>query len=211
MTWSSRSNPTGIVETVEPTKERNPEAKIHYIPHHAVVRRDRKTTKLRIVYDASAKSKGPSLNDRLYAHPKFNQHILDILLRFQSYHTALVADIEKAFLMISMVERDWDVLQFLWVKDIKQDPPEVCILRFARVIFRVSSSPFLLNTTIKHHLEQSHPDLVQTLTQSTYVDDIVSGADSEEAAFDMYIESRGVLRSGGFNLQKFITISTSLQ
>lgn len=143
----------GIVETVEPTKERNPEAKIHYIPHHAVVRRDRKTTKLRIMYDASAKSKGPSLNDRLYAHPKFNQHILDILLRFRSYHTALVADIEKAFLMISMAKRDWDVLQFLWVKDIKQDPPEVCILRFARVIFGVSSSPFLLNTTIKPHLE----------------------------------------------------------
>lgn len=75
-------------------------------------------------------------------------------------------------------------LRFLWVKNIKQDPPEVYVLRFARVVFGVSSSPFLVNATIKHHLEQfrdSHPDLAQTLTQSTYVDDVVSGADSEEA------------------------------
>ena len=29
---------------------------VHYIPYHAVIRRDRSTTRLRIVYDASAKS-----------------------------------------------------------------------------------------------------------------------------------------------------------
>ena len=39
----------------------------HYVPHHAVVLRDKETTRLRIVYDASAQSNGPSLNDSLYA------------------------------------------------------------------------------------------------------------------------------------------------
>ena len=47
------------------------------------------------------------------------------------------------------------MLQFLWVNDLAKDPPDVCILRFTRVVFRVSSSPFLLNVTIKYHLEQS--------------------------------------------------------
>ena len=41
---------------------------VHYIPHREVVREERDTTKLRIVYDASAKMKNkPSLNDCLHA------------------------------------------------------------------------------------------------------------------------------------------------
>ena len=72
-------------------------AQVHYLPHHAVIRRDKSTTKLRIVYDASSRSDGPSLNDCLYKGPKFNQLILDLLLRFRSYKVALTADLEKAF------------------------------------------------------------------------------------------------------------------
>ena len=57
--------------------------KIHYIPHLAVIRWDKKTTKLRIVCDALARSAGPSLNDCLYAGPSFGQNILDIILHFR--------------------------------------------------------------------------------------------------------------------------------
>ena len=82
--------------------------RLHYLPHHAVVRRDKETSKVRIVYDASAQSTRPSLNNCLYAGPKFNQKILDILLRLRLYKIPLTADIEKAFLMISIAEQDRD-------------------------------------------------------------------------------------------------------
>lgn len=72
----------GIVEVVEKPEELTT-SRVHYLPHHCVVRRDKETTKLRVVYDASAKSQGPSLNDSLYVGPKFNQLIMDILLRFR--------------------------------------------------------------------------------------------------------------------------------
>lgn len=65
-----------------------------------------------------------SLNDCLYAGPKFGQSIMDILLRFRAYKTALAADIEKAFLMISVAPQDRDVLHFLWVDDIASSRPE---------------------------------------------------------------------------------------
>ena len=52
--------------------------------------------------DASAIGDGPSLNDCLYADPKFDQIILDIILRFRLYKVAIIGDIEKAFLMISV-------------------------------------------------------------------------------------------------------------
>ena len=61
-------------------------------------RDDKQTTKLRIVYDASAKEGGPSLNDCLYAGPPFGQFIFNILVRFRLHQVALVADIEKGIL-----------------------------------------------------------------------------------------------------------------
>ena len=74
--------------------------KVHYLPHKAVVRRDAKTTKVRIVYDASAKDlkSNVSLNDCLHGGPSLNPLLMDILLRFRVNRVALVADIEKAFL-----------------------------------------------------------------------------------------------------------------
>ena len=65
-----------------------------------------------------------------------------------------MGDIEKAFLMVHMNETDEDVLRFLWVDDIDRAEPTVITLSFTRVVFGLSSSPFLLNATIKHHIEQ---------------------------------------------------------
>ena len=59
--------------------------KTHYLPHHAVVRQDKDTSKVRIVYNASAHAKGPSLNDCLHTGPKFNQKVLESC--FASDHT----------------------------------------------------------------------------------------------------------------------------
>jgi len=169
---------------------------------------------VRVVYDASARSDGPSLNDCLHAGPKFEQKIMDILLRFRAHHIAVTADIEKAFLMVSVVAKDRDVLRFLWFDDVFAEEPDVVELRFTRVVFGVSSSPFLLNATIRHHLEQynqTQPGLVHELSRSIYTDDIVTGADSEEQAYQVFNESKGMLKDGGFNLQKFCSNSASLQ
>ena len=73
----------GIVE-VMPSEEPDVDG-VHYLPHHAVIRKDKATTRLRIVFDASAKANGVSLNDCLFAGPKFDQKILAILLRFRAH------------------------------------------------------------------------------------------------------------------------------
>ena len=162
----------GIIEAVA---ENGPKlAEVHYLPHHAVVRRDKSTTKLRIVYDASARSEALSLNDCLHKGPKFNQLILDLLLQFRSYKVALTADIEKVFLMIAVENRDRDVLRFLWVDDVSKDESEIRIYQFTQVVFGVSSSPFLLNATVRFHLDsfmEFNEAVVKRLLQSTYVND----------------------------------------
>ena len=184
-----------------------------HLPHHAVLREDKATTKLRIVYDASSRNCGPLLNDCLYTGPKSGQKILDILLRFRTHKIAMAADIEKAFLMVSVRKEVRDVLRFLWVKDLKSDVPEVTVLRFIRVVFGVSASPFLLNATIKHHMQKystEYPELVNLFMRSIYVDDVSYGVDDEDTAFELYMKSKEILAKGGFNLRKFVTNSTKL-
>ena len=186
--------------------------KIHYLPHHAVVRRNKETTKVRVVYDASARSAGPSLNDCLHAGPRFDQHTFDLLLRFRTHPIAMTVDIEKAFLMVSIAEEDRDVLRFLWVKDVYASPPVPVELRFTRVVFGVTSSPFLLNATIRHHLEHSSSDsaILAKLLNGFYVDDLITGASDEAEAYHLYQTSKEIMKAGGFNLRKFVSNSPSL-
>ncbi|MCG8621378.1 MAG: hypothetical protein MJE68_05160 [Proteobacteria bacterium] len=168
----------GMVEVV-PDPTVFVEGRVHYLPHHAVVRHDKQTTKLRVVYDASAKTDGPSLNDCLYTGPNFGQSILDILLRFRLHEVALVGDVEKAFLMVSVADRDRDVLRFLWIKDARDTQPEITIMRFTRVVFGVSASPFLLNAIIDHHIKKySSIDqpFMNKFRRSVYVDDLTAGS-----------------------------------
>ena len=179
----------GIVEVVEKPGE-GEVGKIHYIPHHAVIRKDKTTTKLRVVYDASARSGGPALNDCLYTGPPLAENIFDILLRFRVNRVALTGDVEKAFLMVGMTEEDRDVLRFLWVDDIEKTSPEIVVLRFARVAFGVSSSPFLLNATMKYHIEryrEDDPEFVERFLRSIYVDDLSSGAPESDTGYELYL------------------------
>ena len=116
--------------------------------------------------------------------------------------------------MVSVDEGDRDVLRFIWIDDATRDSPDLRVYRFTHVVFGVSSSPFLLNPTIRFHLQkylESNGRLVDQLLCSTYVDDIISGGRTEDEVFEVYTESKKIFREGGFNLRKFLTCSPSLQ
>lgn len=70
----------GVVGEV---KNQKSEGIIHYIPHHAVITPQKSTTKVRIVYDASAKSNSdlPSLNEYLYRGPVLLNNLCGIFMR----------------------------------------------------------------------------------------------------------------------------------
>ena len=78
--------------------------------------------------------------------------------------------------MIAVDKKNRDVLRFLWVDDVSKKNPDLRIYRFTRVVFGISSSPFLLNAILKYYLEQfldTNKCTVNCLLQSTYVDDVV--------------------------------------
>ena len=95
-----------------------------------------------------------------------------------------------------------------------KEQPNLKVYRFTHIVFGVSASPFLLNATIRLHLERhldTNKTVVDRLLHSTYVDDIISGANTEEEAFNLYTIAKAIFLKGGFNLRKFLTNSRSLQ
>ena len=77
---------------------------VHYIPHHAVITPQKTTTKVRVVYDASAKtsSEQKSLNECLFRGQVMLHDLRGLLMRFRLHTVAIVSDIEKAFLQIGL-------------------------------------------------------------------------------------------------------------
>ena len=202
----------GIIEQVA---ELEPEWKVHYLPHRAVIRENAETTKLRIVYDASCKDRklGVSLNDCLHVGPSLTPMILDVLLRFRINPVALVGDIEKAFLNIEIHKEDRDCLRFLWYKDINDADSEVIVYRFNRVVFGCNSSPFLLNCVLRNHIEkykEEDPEFVSKLIGGFFVDDLVTGCKDSSEAVDLYRKAKSRMKDGGFTLRKWKTNSSEV-
>ena len=200
----------GFIEKVqEPTNA----TVIHYIPHFPVFK-DSATTKMRIVYDASAKT-SPSalcLNDCLYTGPNLIQNLSSILIKFRKHKVAFVTDIEKAFLQIVLHQNDRDATRFLWLKDINKsfDDDNIQTFRFRRVLFGAAPSPFLLNATLQHHLHSKRDWIAEDLSEVLYMDNVVSGTSTDTKAKEYYIKSRNYLKEAGMNLRQWTTNSINL-
>ena len=78
-----------------------------YLPHKSVVKENAETTKVRIVYDASAKPEGfPSLNECLETGPPLQNLLWKILVRIRMRPVVITGDMKQAFLQISIKEEE---------------------------------------------------------------------------------------------------------
>ncbi|XP_055948872.1 uncharacterized protein LOC129981863 [Argiope bruennichi] len=147
----------GIIKKVITWEEEKPS---FYLPHRAVIREDKTTTRLRVVFDASSHAKGQlSLNDCLHTGINLIPDLFEILIGFRVQAVAITADIKKAFLQIQIAEEDQNYTSFFWTEDPEKEEEE--IFKMTRVLFGVKSSPFLLAATIQYHLKRW--SLIQSL------------------------------------------------
>ena len=144
----------GIIEEAEMPAR----GKEFYIPHKAVIRENSETTKMRIVYDASARAydKAPSFNECLESGPPLQNQLWKVLVRGRFHAVAIAGDFQKAFLQVRIRTEDRDALRFHWISGEK--PEQVRTLRFTRALFGLAPSPFLLGGVIQHHLNICRPD-----------------------------------------------------
>ena len=80
-----------------------PQHSVFYLPMHAVKKESSTTTKIRAVFDASAKSSSNiSLNDILLVGPAVHSPLIDMLLRFRLHRIPLTADVSKMYRAIEL-------------------------------------------------------------------------------------------------------------
>lgn len=121
----------GYLRRVEPDEPSPPE--VWYLPHFPVVRMDKTTTKVRIVFDCSAKTDGVSLNDVICAGPKLQKDLFDVLIRFRRNPVALACDIKEMYLQVEIEEEDRPYFRILWRDLDSSREPDV--YEFSRVVF----------------------------------------------------------------------------
>ncbi|GFV82360.1 integrase catalytic domain-containing protein [Trichonephila clavipes] len=128
--------------------------------------------------------------------------IPNILNRFRKYKNGVISDIEKAFLQIGVREQDREFLRFMWYD--RENRDHIKIYRHRRVVFGVTSSPFLLGTTLNPHLDNAHgnfDNVAKILRKSFYVDNCVTSFETEEQLQKFIVESKILLSSAHFNLR----------
>ncbi|GBM18052.1 hypothetical protein AVEN_75489-1 [Araneus ventricosus] len=82
------------------------------------------------------------------------------------------------------------------------------------VNFGATCSPFLLAATLRHHalkFREEFPKEHELVEKCVYVDDLISGADSETEAMDIHREMKDVMQRASFNMRKWMTSSRTLQ
>lgn len=192
----------GIVErAVE-----EPQGREYYIPHKSVIKETAETTKMRIVFDASAKEsdESPSLNDCLETGPPLQNLLWNVLVRNRLKPIALAADLKKAFLQVLIRAEDRDVLRFHWIRN--KDPSDIEVLRFTRALFGLVQSPFLLAATLKQHLKalrERYPQEIDELEKCLYVDDIISGGCTSDEVLNLKQTTISVFEEAKFELHKW--------
>ena len=129
-----------------------------YILHKPVARESAESTKVKVVYDASARAYGqvPPLNECLENGPPLHNQLWDIFVRNRFNPITLAGDLKQTFLRVRINEYDRDALRFHWIID--KDAKQIQMLRFTRALFGLGHSPFLFGGTIAQHMENSRDD-----------------------------------------------------
>lgn len=180
------------------------DGKESFLPHHAVVKMDSTTTKVRVVFDGSCRSAdGTSLNDHLLTGPKLQQDIRDILFKWRICKVALTADIAKMYLMFWIAEKHRNYQKVLW-RFSPQDP--ITEYALATVTFGTSSAPFQAMRALNYIAEQGStkfPLASNSLLTEFYVDDLIAGAHTLTEAIQKQNELRELLSSYGLKIRKW--------
>ncbi|XP_059224869.1 uncharacterized protein LOC131997670 [Stomoxys calcitrans] len=176
----------------------------YYLPHHAVIKPDRLTTKLRVVFNASSPSSNKkSLNDSLFSGPILQQDLVLQILKWRFFKYVFNADVTKMYRQILLDPSQTQFQRILFRKSSK-DPVED--FELLTVTFGVNCAPFLAIRTLLQLAEDvtdTYPLASKIIRENLYVDDVLAGAHTVEEAIKSRKELISALDSAGFQLMKW--------
>lgn len=199
----------GFIEKIPETEEKNINAV--YIPHHPVIRNDKDTTKVRVVYDASCKyENGLSLNDTLMTGPTLQPELRQLLMRWRQHPICIAADIVKMYCQVKVADEDANYQRLLWKENADAKAEDY---RLLRVTFGTASAPYLAVKSLQqvaHDEGGKYPMGSERVINDFYMDDLLTGCDTVTEGVTIAQEMNDLLKKGGFVLQKWISNSEEL-
>ncbi|CAG7817379.1 unnamed protein product, partial [Allacma fusca] len=163
-----------------------PKGSVYYIPHHAVLKESSTTTKLRVVFDASAKSStGTSLNENMMNGPKTQDDLTGHLIRFRIWTYVENADARQMYRQFKVHPDDWDLQRIIWREDAKSQLEDYWLVTVTQ---GETASAFLatrsLNQLAKDN-EKELPAAAHAVLNNVYMDDLVTGAFTIKEALEL--------------------------
>ncbi len=200
----------GHAETVPTTDLAQPVTMCYYLPIHGVVKKFSTKTKLRAMFDASAKtSTGISLNDQLLPGPNLYPLLTSVLTAFRCHKIAITADISKMFRDVELDPDKRNYHRFL----MRKSTSEIIDYRMQCLTFGVKFSPFLSTMVLLEHADRHskfHPQASSIVKSAFYVDDCLTGVSTMEEAAHIREQLCELLNLCGMTLRKWRSNSAEL-
>ncbi|GFY09875.1 uncharacterized protein TNCV_3698371 [Trichonephila clavipes] len=188
----------------EVVAENNNSEIAYYMPHHGILRPEKSTTKLRVVFNATnPTSNGLSLNSIQYNGGLVQNDLFTIMIKFREHPYAFTADVKMMYRMILIHESQQPLLRILW-KVSAEDP--VKTFEMKTVTYGTVSAPFSATRTLlqlSREEEKNFPLAAPVLRENFYMDDVLCGAASLMEAKTLKNQLSGILKKGGMELHKW--------
>ncbi len=176
---------------------------LHVLPHFPIIK-DSESTPVRPVMGCDV-----ALNKFLLPGPNLLNEVVGVLLRFRSGRFTIAGDIKQMFLNIRLVPEDRPYHCFLWNEDSTQ-----VVYQFQRHVFGNAGSPCVAVFVLKEHARKykdSAPAAVDTLLNSTLIDDVLDSVETEEEAEELLLHVRKIIAQAGMKLAKIHTNSQKVR
>ncbi|XP_055537630.1 uncharacterized protein LOC129725618 [Wyeomyia smithii] len=166
--------------------------------------------KVRIVWDAAAKTIGVSLISMILKGPDLLTPLDSVLYRFREFRVGLSGDIREMYLQMVMSKQDQHCLRVLWCDD-ETNKPSTYVTQV--MPFATSCSPscaqYVKNLNAVK-FEGQYPLAVQAIVKQHYVDDMLVSVESEEVAIQVAKDVKYIHAQAGFDMRNWISNSRAV-
>lgn len=177
---------------------------VYYMPHHSVLKPGSLTTKMRVVFNASAvTTSGKSLNDILLDGLVVQNDLFTILLRFRKHEIVFIGDIAKMYRQIWVHPTQVDLQRIVW-----RFKPDNKVQSYALQTLTYGTRPaaFIATRCLKQialNVQNSEPVESEIILKDIYMDDILTGASDVASLAEIRKKLSAVLQDYGFEIRKF--------
>ena len=185
------------------------EGPVHYISHHAVIRPEKKSTPVRIVFNSSATYQGSRLNDYWKKGPDLLNSLFGVVLRFREREVAVSGDISKMYHRVRIPLEDQHVHRYFW-RDLETERDPDTYVKTV-LTFGDKPAPAMAQIALQKTAEENqelYPEAAKAIKVNSYMDDLCDSLDTVKQAQRQTEDIDKILETGGFRVKEWISNKT---